>query len=758
MLTIARTRETLNPKPERETVTFRLNYGGGKTELLTIPANPRERSEPVPEPGSAFYFTTAPEAYDGFGTKTIEANAGKASNGKQWRKVQILDRHFEWQNGRNGSGFHPTVPALQFEELRHVFIPPEPEPVSFLVPVNVYDSRNATEPAGFVPPGFVDFTTADGSAWRTNSGNLNTVGILATVCAPLDRHELETRVNANRKPVEPRNPVIVSHVGDTTAKRQQDETAVAELVDNARAKRQAEEKQLTAFRAFDWTTNPKKWKPEFVLYYLETVCGENVSHESRTGTDAINAENLARAEFQYRNRNTTTATTTVNRRALVECLRTAKKLGGTRGVNKTVALSVNGALELVAITPDARFSQTVSFREKSGHNVLTVPEVRLLEICNKLKPESIELVLSALPALGEYTLTVKTDSAEFKIPVDQDSANNAFTSEFPAEFAHDINAEELLNAFKITEFATDTESTRYALGGLMIVPKPDSLEIVATDSRRLSWKEVPAELRGTLPELEKGKTLGSLGAVVPAGIISILSDELKRRPAGVVSFARAVVVCDRAELKPPEQPATKNRTKTKPVEWKPNPPTEHNKRNVQDADGRWFCETIRLEYVFEMQGAFSLRGVAVDGRFPRYTDVIPRSFNHVFDFDRAELLNACETAILSTDEESRGVDFEFPKRTETARGSVLRLLASSANQGKATVSVQCRNAETYAEESTVVTLDPKYILDYLKRLPADSVRFSIVDAETAVLMTAEPDKYKANGNAGYLIMPLAQDR
>jgi DNA polymerase III sliding clamp (beta) subunit (PCNA family) len=693
MLTLARTAETLNPKTERETVSYRLNYGGGKTEVLTIPANPHKRTaEPapvVPEPGSAFYFTTAPVDYDGFGTRTMETDCGRSSGWKVWRKIQVFDQHFNWQNGRNGSGFHPTVPAQQFAELRSVFVHAEPEP-------------ETTEPA----------------------------------------------------------PAVVVSPAVETSPRQQDEKIVADLVNQAQTTRAAEEKLLAELPAFDWTTKPSAWKPAHVLYYLETVCGSNVSHEDRTDTDFVRVQNLARAEDQFRRRNTITATANVNRRVLLDSLKTAKKFGGSRGGNKTVSLSVNGSLELVAINNDARFSQTVAFREKTGHTSLTVPESRLLEIANKLKADSLDLVLSCLPAFDEYVLTVKTDSAEFRIPVQQADDNDAFTSEFPAEFAHNVIAEELLNAFKSTEFATDTESTRYALGGIYLDPGADSLNIVATDSRRLAWKTVPAEVLGTLPELERGKTGYGFGLTIPSSVIATISDELKRKPAAVVSFARAEVVTSRFELTPPEQSATKTRAKSKPAEWKPEPPKEdeRNQRNVLDSDGRWFRETFRTEFVFELSGVFSIRGIPVDGRFPRYRDVIPTSFSHRFDFERAELLNACETILLSTDDESRGVDFEFPAETATAQGSRLKLLASSSHNGNATVSVSCKSADTSAEQPLTVTLDPKYVLDYLKRSSADSVRFSIVDPETAILLTAEPERYAPAENAGCVIMPLSSDR
>lgn len=51
-------------------------------------------------------WTTAPEAYDGFGTSTLET-AGEW-HGKTLRRVAIDPQYFRWQTGRYGSGIHGT--------------------------------------------------------------------------------------------------------------------------------------------------------------------------------------------------------------------------------------------------------------------------------------------------------------------------------------------------------------------------------------------------------------------------------------------------------------------------------------------------------------------------------------------------------------------------------------------------------------------------------------------------------------------------
>jgi DNA polymerase III sliding clamp (beta) subunit (PCNA family) len=145
----------------------------------------------------------------------------------------------------------------------------------------------------------------------------------------------------------------------------------------------------------------------------------------------------------------------------------------------------------------------------------------------------------------------------------------------------------------------------------------------------------------------------------------------------------------------------------------------------------------------------SLRAVPVDGRFPRYLDVIPRSFNAVFDINRAEFLNGCETVLLSTDEESRGVEFAFPSDYLQS----LKLYGESTAYGKATVSVPVVSAKCSRtkEQSTPVNMDSKYLIDWLKRSTAEMVTVNLIDSETAVV-------FNDDTNGQYIVMPLAQNR
>lgn len=62
-------------------------------------------------------YTTAPEAYDGFSTRTVEPDCGK-DGGKTVRKVTIAARDLAWQEGRYASGMYGSLDRAGYDKLR----------------------------------------------------------------------------------------------------------------------------------------------------------------------------------------------------------------------------------------------------------------------------------------------------------------------------------------------------------------------------------------------------------------------------------------------------------------------------------------------------------------------------------------------------------------------------------------------------------------------------------------------------------------
>jgi len=69
-----------------------------------------------PQEELVYYYTTAEEDYDGFGTKTVESDVGLDSRGRPFRKVGIKPKSEKWQVQRYWSGNHRPLSEEEFSE------------------------------------------------------------------------------------------------------------------------------------------------------------------------------------------------------------------------------------------------------------------------------------------------------------------------------------------------------------------------------------------------------------------------------------------------------------------------------------------------------------------------------------------------------------------------------------------------------------------------------------------------------------------
>ncbi len=107
--------------------------------------------------------------------------------------------------------------------------------------------------------------------------------------------------------------------------------------------------------------------------------------------------------------------------------------------------------------------------------------------------ESTDDVL-ALDADANGTV-IRGSRSEFKLPgADPDEFPNVASFEAPAY--HAIAAPAFKEMISRTEFATEVESTRYALGGVLIEFEPAKITAVGTDGRRLARQFAVAESVG----------------------------------------------------------------------------------------------------------------------------------------------------------------------------------------------------------------------------------------------------------------------
>jgi DNA polymerase-3 subunit beta len=237
--------------------------------------------------------------------------------------------------------------------------------------------------------------------------------------------------------------------------------------------------------------------------------------------------------------------------------------------------------------------------------------------------------------------------------------------------------------------ATDDDSSRYALGGVLVEQKKGDVAFVATDGRRLH-----------VAFAEVDQAVDDASAIIPAAAIQT-----------VVRLAKS---------------------------------------HADDAVQLSLCGN---ELVADLDGV-TMWGRLLDGRFPRWADVIPANIRPEFgtgndkvfkappahaEVTAGELLAAVRQASIVVNETSRGVQFTFVENG-------LMLAARSADYGESTVTAELSMAGIKA----TVRLDPTFVAGWLRNVdPGAIIEVFATDAESAVVLRHE--------DALAVVMPLAAE-
>ena len=278
---------------------------------------------------------------------------------------------------------------------------------------------------------------------------------------------------------------------------------------------------------------------------------------------------------------------------------------------------------------------------------------------------------------GQGTL-VRGERSEFKLPA-ENPQEFPTVADFNETAFHELPARLLRELIKRTIFATDNESSRYALGGVLLEMGPDKIVGVGTDGRRLAKMEVPARSVG-------GHQSGDSMTIVPSKAMQLIERALTDGDAEIQLAARANEILVRSPRA-------------------------------------------------------TIYSRLVEGRFPKWRDVFPQRSGVIrIDLTVGPLYSAVRQAAIVTSEESRGVDFNFEA------GSLV-LSGRAAELGQSRIELPI----AYDGSPTSITLDPRYVSDFLKVLdPEKVITMELKDAESAAVCSTD-DGY------GYVIMPLARD-
>jgi DNA polymerase-3 subunit beta len=197
----------------------------------------------------------------------------------------------------------------------------------------------------------------------------------------------------------------------------------------------------------------------------------------------------------------------------------------------------------------------------------------------------------------ERKVFVRGQRSEFQLPSEN-------PDEFPSVLAfeeqkyHEMPARFFREVIRRTVYATDNESSRYALGGVLLELSANGLTAVATDGRRLARQEGPAQSVG-------GHVSGDNMTIIPT---------------------RAMQLLERA--------------------------LADNEENIQLA--------ARDNDMLVRSGRATVYSRLVEGRYPKWRDVFPRREGMLrIELCVGPFYAAVRQAMIVTSEERRGVNFTF---------------------------------------------------------------------------------------------------
>jgi DNA polymerase-3 subunit beta len=208
---------------------------------------------------------------------------------------------------------------------------------------------------------------------------------------------------------------------------------------------------------------------------------------------------------------------------------------------------------------------------------------------------------------GEKGTVVRGERSEFKLQGEN-------PDEFPkvAEFSegayHEVPARLYKELVRRTLFATDAESSRYALGGVLLEMSEDKIVAVATDGRRLAKMEGPAQALG-------GHQTGDAMTIVPSHAMQLMERALSDGDAEIQVAARANDIL----IKSPRT---------------------------------------------------TIYSRLVEGRFPKWREVFPERQESVqIEIAVGPFYSAIRQAAIVASDESRGIDFTFGEGSLVLAGS-----------------------------------------------------------------------------------------
>jgi len=275
-------------------------------------------------------------------------------------------------------------------------------------------------------------------------------------------------------------------------------------------------------------------------------------------------------------------------------------------------------------------------------------------------------------------ILIHGDRSEFNLPA-QNPDEFPQVQAFEEKSYYQLPARFFRELIRRTVFATEPESSRYALGGVLIELSARQITAVATDGHRLAKQDGPAQCVGECETAEN--------TIIPAQAMQLIE------------------------------------------------------RALADNDGD-IQLAMRENDVLVKSERTTIYSRLLEGRYPRWRDVFPRSKDAVhIELCVGPFHAALRQAAILTTTERRGVDLTF------GPGKVV-VATHGAEMGEARVEVPL----AYDGAEKAIMLNPRFMCEFLRVLDQERMfTIELRDAQTAVVCHTD-DGYS------YVVMPLMRER
>ncbi|NOX56327.1 MAG: DNA polymerase III subunit beta [Planctomycetes bacterium] len=274
-----------------------------------------------------------------------------------------------------------------------------------------------------------------------------------------------------------------------------------------------------------------------------------------------------------------------------------------RDVLQSIKLEVkDGRATLLATDTEIGVRYELTEVESEVEGALLLPTAEFASILRETESETVVLEVD-----GDVIWVRCGPQSEFKLGA-KDPLEFPPVAGFEEEKYFVVNAADLRQAIRRTVFATDVESTRYALGGVLLEFETDIVRLVATDGRRLARVELPFRSEGVeAPENDH--------PIVPSKALTLV---------------------------------------------------ERSINEERDEDVRL---AIHASEALVQSGPATVSCRLLEGRFPPYREAIPKEFKYKVDLPCAAFHRAVRQAQIVVDAETRGVDFFFTRDLLTLKSA-----------------------------------------------------------------------------------------